>query len=155
VTPVLQALVLAERIYEDKHTGRKIIAGTMRHVTLIKKDEATSEKIGPSGESVTIVRGGIAGSPFAYVSLTGVFDETVLTLQFVSLTRNKVMFVTKVTVRCKDRLETVEIVSALPELGIPEPGVYAFEVICEGEILGSTRLVARVKSEDPEPDSED
>lgn len=146
--PVLQALILAERIYEDRSSGRKIIAGTITELGLIPlahtKGETAAVSL-PDGttKNIRLIRGGIAGSPSVYISLTGVFDGTILGLQFVSLSKNKVLFGTDITLKCEDRLETIELALSLPELNLPGPGIYAFEVICEGEIIGSARIVAK------------
>lgn len=137
--PVLQALVLAEHVYQDT-SGKKIIAGTFNRVRFTRKP-LLREVEQPDGTKRQIFPGGMhGGSPFAYVSLTDVSEKTVLLFQFVNLTKNVVLFGKQLTVDCKDRLATVELVLPLPPLGIAEEGVYAFEVVCEGEILGSSRI---------------
>jgi Family of unknown function (DUF6941) len=143
VKPVLQALVLAERIYQDI-SGKKIIAGTF-HGIVIRRGPPIKEETDDEGTVVRrTIRGGTdGGSPYAYVSLTDVCDNTQLCLQFVNLTKNEVMFKQDITVRCADRLQTVEIVAALPTLRVPEAGTYAFEIVCEEEIIGSHRLIAK------------
>jgi hypothetical protein len=46
----------------------------------------------------------------------------------------------KIVVRCEDRLATVEL--AIPLLPLPiVKGVFALEVLCEGELLGSHKIV--------------
>lgn len=135
--PVLQALVLAEHVYQDK-TGKHIIAGTFNALQLKEKTPAQTG----TGER-PMLKGGQPGSPYAYISLTDVCNGTKLTLQFISLTRNHVIFETHIEVECFDRLATVEIVAALPHLSVSEPGVYAFEVVCEEEVIGSHRIVAK------------
>ncbi len=129
--PILQALVLAERVYvlED---GRKAICGTFTGIKL---------KIGTEDdERPEYVRGGQSGAPWAYISLTGVCDNTELLLQFVSLKRNHVIFEQQITISGKNRLSTVELVCGLPHLHVSEAGIYAFDIVCEGEILGSYRI---------------
>lgn len=148
--PVIQALVVAERIYVDHDTRRKVIAGTITELWIVKRTAVESNL--DDGRKVVSVS--IQGSPYAYLSLTSVQDGTTLGLQFVSLKRNKVMFGTDITLNCKDRLETIEIAVALPELNLPEPGVYAFEVICDGEIIGSARIVARDVGEQSDDNQE-
>ena len=139
--PVLQALVLAEHVYQDI-SGKKIIAGTFNGVRFSRKP-LTREVEQPDGTKKRLVPGGLhGGSPFAYVSLTDVGENTSLLFQFVNLTKNEVLFGKQVTVDCKDRLATVEIVLPLPPLNIAEAGVYAFELVCEGEIVGSCRISA-------------
>lgn len=139
--PVLQALVLAEHVYQDV-TGKKVIAGTFNRIRfsrtpLVKNVEQAD------GTQKTLIPGGMhGGSPYAYVSLTDVCENTVLQLQFVNLTKNAILFSKELTVNCQDRLATVELVFPLPPLPIHESGSYAFEVVCEGNILGSCRIKA-------------
>ncbi len=139
--PVLQALVLAEHVYQDV-SGKKVIAGTFNRVRFTKKPLSQHVKTPEGGTGVIIPGGMQGGSPYAYLSLTDVCDQTELTLQFVNLTSNKTLLGKKVVVNVSDRLATVELVLPLPALPIDEPGTYAFEVVCEGDILGSYRIAA-------------
>ncbi len=139
--PVLQALVLAEHVYEDK-SGKKIIAGTFNSVHFSKKPSALDVNF-PDGTKGNAMLGGVnAGSPYAYISMTDLCDGTELTLQFVNLGKNEVLFSTKITADGNARLGTTEIVAPLPSLPIAEEGTYAFEILCEDEILGSHRITA-------------
>ena len=140
VKPVLQALVVADRIYEDK-AGKKIIVGTFNSWMFSRKP--TVEHVEhPNGTKGQIIFGGMqAGSPSAYLSLTDVCDGTKLLLRFVNLTKNIVIFSTEGAVQNVNRLEMVELVFPLPVLPIGEAGTYALEVLCEGDILGSWRIV--------------
>jgi hypothetical protein len=141
VKPVLQALVVADHVYQDV-SGKKIIAGTFNTFKFSRKPPV-AEVQGPDGTKQTVVRGGMqGGSPFAYVSLTDVCDGTKLQLQFVNLTRNAVLFGNEVTITNANRLTTVEMVFPLPRLPIQEAGVYALELLCDGDILGSYRITA-------------
>ncbi len=78
-----------------------------------------------------------------YLSLTDVVDGTELTLQMVDATRNRPIFQTDVKINEKDRLATVEIVLPLPRLSafVVKPGTLSFDVLWQGEILGSHRLI--------------
>lgn len=151
VKPVLQALVLAEKVYETTF-GRKIIAATFNQVFISKQDVEPPQ---PVEDGKIRVGAGGPGAPSAYISLTDVVDNTELDLQFVSLTHNEVLFETRITVRCHDRLSTVEIVARLPDLKFPGPGTYAFEVVCEGEIIGTHRVQAIVMPESPDGKDDD
>lgn len=145
--PVLQALVLAERIYTDV-TQKKIIAGTFNLLTIRKK----SVEAKPAEGSVKIEGGGDMGCPSAYISLTDVVDGTEITLQFVNVSKNKVLFGSALKLSGKDRLATVEIVAPLPPLRrfVGEAGTYSFDVVWNGEILGSHRLVVQEEVANPE-----
>jgi hypothetical protein len=142
VKPVLQALVLAERIWHTDD-GRQIIAGTFNAVVI----QPVPEPPTTSTSEPRIAKGGIPGTPSAYISLTDVCDGTKLLLQFVSLTRNQVLFEKEIEVKCKDRLAVIEIVVPLPQLPMHGPGVYAFEIVCEGEVIGSSRIIAKLSEE--------
>lgn len=146
--PVLQALVLAERVYEVVG-GQKVIAGTFNGVKL---RHCVPEEPVAGAEGKTVLVGGRIGSPYAYISLTDVGHNTELQLQFVSLGRNVVLFETKLVVQCDNRLATVEVIVSLPLLHLPEPGTYAFEVVCEGEVIGSHRVIAKMADEDNDED---
>jgi hypothetical protein len=141
VKPVLQALVVADRVYEDRN-GKKIIVGTFNSWGFSKRPPISCIE-NDNGTSTPIIVGGMqAGSPFAYLSLTDICVGTKLTLRFVNLTKNQVLFGTDVTIaQPVDRLQMVELVFPLPVLPITEAGTYALEILCEDEILGSWRIL--------------
>ena len=143
VKPVLQALVVADRIYEDKATGKKIIVGTFGRVFFkppVKRDPGQQIQIPSSGMQ--------AGSPFAYVSITDVHEEAKLVIRYVRLDGEPdeqqaamPLFQTgEMVVKCPDRLAHVELVVPLPPLPAVK-GVFALELLSEGELLGSHRIV--------------
>lgn len=140
--PVLQALVLADHVYQDV-SGKKVIAGTFSGFKFSKKPPV-AEVVRPDGQTQRIITGGTsAGSPYVYMSLTDVCDNTTIQIQFLNLSKNIVLFGNDAIQLPKvDRLANVEVVLPLPVLPITEAGTYALQVICEGEILGSWRVVA-------------
>ena len=77
-----------------------------------------------------------------YLNLTDVVDGTKLLLQFVNIGAQQPLFSTEIVLACKDRLATTEVVLALPMLPIAGKGTFAFEVMCEGELIGSYRIIA-------------
>jgi hypothetical protein len=142
VKPVLQALVLADRVYTDNPSGKKIIAGTFTHFWF-SKSPAYKEVEQPDGTKRRLIAGGLqAGSPWVYLSLTDVVDGTKLLLQFVNIGTQQNLFCTEIILSCKDRLATVEVALPLPMLPIDAKGTYAFEILCEGDPLGSYRILA-------------
>jgi hypothetical protein len=143
----LQALVLAERVYSE-HTGKKIIAGTFNRVFMErKKPKPEGQPNPPEPPSNVLKPGNDPGCPAAYVSLTDVIDGTEVTLQFVNVSKNQVLYEAPTKINCNDRLATVEMAFALPPLGrcITEPGTYSLDIVWRGEILGSHRIVATEK----------
>ena len=142
---VLQALVLAERVYTDT-SGKKIIAGTFNVIRFKKGVPLVHKEEGKDGEVERVVLGGMeAGSPAVYISLTDVVDGTTITLRFINISKNVTIFGADFNLTCNDRLKTIEIVAPLPQLApfLDGPGTYAIEILCEGDILGSHRLLAK------------
>ena len=140
--PVLQALLLAENVWKTID-GRHIIAGTFNAIMFTRKENLSKEVESEDGQKVRLIKGGRRGSPYAFLSLTDVCEDTTLQLQFVSLNKNEVLFRTEIRLQSVNRLATYEIPIELPELNVPEAGTYAFEVVCEGELIGSRRIVAK------------
>jgi hypothetical protein len=144
--PVLQALVLAEHVYTDKASGKKVIAGTFNALRFKHDVPSIHEASFVDGATRPVVEGDTeTGCPYAYISLTDVLDGTTITLQFVYMTQSKVLFSTDFPLKCNDRLRTIEIVAPLPQLSrfIVGAGTYAMEILCHGDILGSHRVLAK------------
>jgi hypothetical protein len=140
--PILQALVVADHVYQDQQTGKKVICGTFNTFKFSRKPPVT-EIQAPDGTKRTVIAGGgQSGSPYAYVNLTDVCDGTKLLLRFVNLNQNAVLFGTEVVINNTNRLGTIELVFPLPRLPIQESGAYALELVCDGDILGSYRITA-------------
>src|ERR1700730_12087286 len=138
VTPVLQALVVADRVYEDKGTGKKIIAGTFSRL-LFKRPQQVEP-----GKPLTVPPSAAqAGPPSAYTSLTDIHGAANLIVRYVRLDGQDgppIFQTDTIAVRCEDRLATVEL--AIPLLPLPiVKGVFALEVLCAGQLLGSHKIV--------------
>ena len=178
--PVLQALLLADHIYQDKDTGKKIIAGTFNSLSISKTKAPTKGAnqgaVGRRTADPDVRRGapdpaaaGAAarspqddlggpqhirprplspaevsrlGNPTAFVSLTDVHGPTDLELRYVDLADHGVLMMVKFRVLSDDPLKTVEAILPVPPLPTPHPGVYALELLCDGEPLGSLRVAA-------------
>ncbi len=74
--------------------------------------------------------------------MTSVRGPTHVTLQFVNLSDNGVLFKIDCDVNCNDPTATVEVVLKLPLLVVPEPGMYAAELLCDEEPIGTYRVKA-------------
>ncbi len=137
--PVLQAMVLADQAYQDRATGKVIIAGTFSRVMFGGQVQAI-----PSPEDAERVRvtGPItrSGSPYLYLALVGVHGQVPLNLKFVDLEDASVLFEAEMTVTSTDPVAVAEFVLPLPLLPIIKPGVYSLDLLHDGEILGSWRV---------------
>ena len=182
--PVLQALLLADHVYQDKDTGKKIIAGTFNSLSISKtkappKDAeqgAVGRGAGDGGQEaggggpqqnlagpqqnlggpqqnlggpqqnrprqLSTAEISRLGNPTAFVSLTDVHGTTDLELRYVDLADQNVLMMLKFRVFSDDPLKTVEAILPVPPLPTPHPGVYALELVCKEEPLGSLRIAA-------------
>jgi hypothetical protein len=141
--PVLQALVLAERVYEDK-SGKKIITGTFNQILVGQVQMPVVEM--PDGTKRPALPGGTdPGCPSLYLSFTDVVDGTDITLQAVNVSKNEVLFQLAFKINVDSRLATVEIILPLPPMSVfaSQIGTLSFDVIWGGEILGSHRLLVK------------
>jgi hypothetical protein len=124
VRPILQALVLADHIYIDAKTGKKIIAGTFNHLS------------SPEFPSF------FGRSTFAFLSLTDVHADVPITLRYVDLSTNETLLELR-DLKMEspgDPLATVEMVIELPRFPMPHPGIFAFEVFAYDEPVGALRV---------------
>jgi hypothetical protein len=165
--PVLQALLVADQIYQDQSTGKYVICGIFGTIFFMPPEDSQEPapqggaepagrsagpgSAGPAGPGAKapashqmplnrIVR---AGSPYAYVSLTEIHGQRPFELRYVDLNENNVIFTFEFTVDCRNPLETVQLSVPLPPLPVPHEGVFALELVCEGNLLGSHRILTR------------
>ena len=87
-----------------------------------------------------------AGSPFAYFSVTELTGRKTFEVRYVDLHDNRVLFQAEVPIECDDPLKTIEVSLPLPRLPLValQERSYALEVLCEGTLLGSHRVLARI-----------
>ena len=155
--PILQALLLADRIYQDTATRKYVIAGTFNKV-IFKRDGAKPRTIVEGDQTKAIVPGGVqAGSPSAYISLTEIRGAVDCILQFVSLASDEAVFQCSFKIECADPLQTVELTLPMPSLP-HKAGMYALELLCNNEPIGSHRVIIEEippKAEDIADDNHD
>jgi len=161
--PVLQALLLAEHVYQDRATGKKIIAGTFNRLNFTRRRPplppppegdvpfAVPPAAPPAGlpEARELHNVISPGSPFAFITLTEVHGTIPLELRYVDLQNNAVLLTPRFQVSCDDPLNTLELTIPIPMLPAPHEGVYALELLHDNEPLGSMRIVA---VENPAPE---
>ncbi len=137
--PVLHAMLLADYVYQDRESGKKIIAGVFDRVAVRKR--RPPDEPPPAQVPMNDVRQ--AGSPYAYISLREVRGRIPLEFRLVSLDSNEVLFrAARMEVVCDDPLKTVELVLPVPPLP-RTPGHYALELLYENELIGSHRVMVQ------------
>lgn len=138
--PTLQALLVADRIYTDKDTGKKIVAGIFNRL-VFAADVTTPIEIEKDGVKQKIIPGGLdAGSPYAYISIIDVRGTQPFELRYVDLSEDRAVFKVEFQVTCNDPLQTIEFVLPLPKLPIEKAGTFALELLCRDDPLGSYRI---------------
>jgi hypothetical protein len=147
--PVLQALVLADHVYQDKLTGKMVIAGTFGRAYFVKaaakqpaETSGASEQVAGQPRKLMWHEVARAGSPFAYISLTEIRGVVPIELRFVDLEENIVLIRAELSVTAKSPLDTAEFTVPLPPLPIPHAGIYALELLTNDEPLGALRVTA-------------
>lgn len=127
--PVLQALVLADQIYADAGSGKKVIAGTFNQLRATQFPAMFSR------------------TTHAFICLTDIQGTVELVLRYVDLRTNEVLMESPgVSVSSDDPLKSVEIVAEVPPFPMPHEGTFAFELHAGGTLLGSLRiLVSKTK----------
>ncbi len=118
--PLLQALLLADHVYQDRATGKYIICGVFSELTFgSPKAQPADDASAAKHIDVPLDRGHVSGSPWAYVSLTELNGEYNFELRYVDLADNAVLLQLKFGLRNSDPLQTAEIVIPLPLLPLP------------------------------------
>ena len=121
--PVLQALVIADRIYTDHPTGKRIICATFSKIFSREFPSVTSF------------------SAFAFILLVDVIGEFVLQLRFVSLHDNQILMESKpMRIQSNDPLTPLDIVVQIPPFPLPRAGIYSFECWTDETMIGSVRI---------------
>jgi hypothetical protein len=138
VKPVLQALILADHIYDDRLTGKKVISGTFNQLSFAKVPKRQVTQGGQ--KKVLVPPGGQIGSPWLYISLTDFRGKARFDIRYVDLKDNKVLFGTAFEAQWDDPLATAEFVLPMPPLPASREGVFALELLCNNELLGALRV---------------
>jgi Family of unknown function (DUF6941) len=152
VKPILQALLIADHVYQDKVTGKKIVAGIFRNLYYQTSPPQPSSEPGEGNQQSKIVRvaagGQRAGSPFCYISLTEVHGEQEFELRYVDLHDDKPLIQTTFSVNASSPVDTVEAIIPLPALPVGKAGTFSFELLWHNEPIGAHRIqVTEIKPE--------
>ena len=142
--PVLQALLVADHVYEDKATSKKVVAGIFHAMYFARREVEQQVDLKGGKVKIEIPPGGMkAGSPFSYISLTDIIGKQEFDLRYVRLRDDKTIFEAHFQIDCSDPLATVEVMLPLPPLPANQPGIYALELLWNQEPLGSYRIAVR------------
>lgn len=143
--PILQSLLLADHVYQDKSTSKFVICGVFSRVYFNFVQPAQKEKTTEEGRLELIPPGAsyqLIGSPFAYINLIELHAVQGMELRFVDLADNAVSMRIKFMIGAPDPLSAVEVAIPLPPLHVTHPGSYALELLCDEVLLGMHRVIA-------------
>ena len=121
--PVLQAIVLADHIHVDQMSSKTYILGTFNQIFAKAFPSKLSEPI------------------WLFISLTEVTGQVSIKVQFRNLANYRIVRSTTVNVESPNKpRDTLDLRVRLRDVPLPEAGLFAFEVVCEEELLGSLRV---------------
>ncbi len=131
LSPVLQTIVLADHVYIDALTQKKVIAGTFSRLRSPRFPAKLARNTG------------------AYLVLANCHGQIRLQIRYVDLQDESVLMETsELVIQTDDPLQTHEVVMEVPPFLMPHEGQYRFEVYCNGNQIGGIRLVVE-KIENP------
>lgn len=140
VSPRIQAMILAEKVYQDVLTKQYVIAGTFNSMKLRKAQPPKESATGQRTVSVNDVRR--AGNPWLFLSITELQAEVQFTIRIVYLVDNSVLCEANFRLSSEDRLATKELAVPLPSFSFRGAGHYAVEVFAADEMIGTYRVIA-------------
>lgn len=153
--PMLQALVLADHIYQDKATGKMVVAGTFNRLNVFTGQPPQQGPPKPDQLRKLGFREICkVGSPWAYISLTELHGTVPLQLRYVDLNDNAVLVRVELSVKSGSPLDTVEVAVQLPVLPTPHAGTYALELLSGNEPVGSHRVTVAAMPPPDQPPGE-
>jgi len=155
--PVLQAMVIADNVYEDRVTGKHVIAGTFTGIAIkpaLQKTPEQEHHDQPSGQTLRRIQDPrVMGVPWLYLALTEVYGEVQIELRYVDLSDSTLHFSVKLTLSSKDPVAVSEYTIPLPMFPATKVGEFSLDALYENEILGSWRISVR-NLENPSSESE-
>lgn len=156
IKPVLHAMVLADHVYQDRRSGKSVIAGTFTKIVFQPNTEEQEPIIDP--DTTVNIQDAVdgkkpktypaffdMGSPHMYLALSGVRNDIVLEIRLVDLADAKVLMEGEmpITVKVRDPVAVIEVAVPLPRLPIPrKAGHYSVDLLWHGEQLGAWRIDA-------------
>jgi len=122
-SPVLQALVLADHIYTDEGSSKRIICGTFSKISCLSFPAIYNQ------------------TTWVFVLLVDVTGEINLQFRFVSLANDEILMQSSpIKIQALDKLTPLDIAIQIPPFPLPRAGIYSFECYADGTMIGSVRL---------------
>jgi hypothetical protein len=123
----LQALILADHIYQDHVTGKYVIAGTFHQLNIAQFPSTFARSIG-----VFVSFRGVTGHNKLNLAVVDPLDDTVLiqtpTFEFDWTDENR----------------PVELAVEVPPMPLPHAGQYSFRLLVNDTFVAETYIVARL-----------
>ena len=153
MNPRVQAILIADKVYEDKSTGKKVVAGIFDKIGFVNPEQIQERLAaqGVEGAERKILGGMSSGSPTCYMRLIDVRGEQSFVLRYVYVNEDQVLFRTEFRITSNDPLQAVDVVLPLPVLPTDKAGTFALELVWNDEVLGSHRIISQ---EIPHPEGE-
>lgn len=124
--PVIQAVLLADRVRIDPRTGKQDVVGVFAKIAAARFPTSLGRET------------------FMFLSITNITGPVRVWLRYRSLEDGVVLMeseaATAGSIAAASPTETVSIVLRLGVLPIPHPGVYVHEVLYDGVVIGSYRV---------------
>ena len=143
--PVLQAMVLADHVYQDKFSGKFIIAGTFSVIFRGQKVAAPNDGPTEIEGDVQKIQGLVTevGSPYLYLALTEIHEKVPLKLKLIDLSDASVLLEAEFSVIAQDPTQLTEAILPMPKLPIANFGTYSLDLLHDEETLGTWRLYVK------------
>jgi hypothetical protein len=139
--PHVQAILVADRVYVDEQTKKKIIVGIFR---TLQKNSIKPTLSDNNTRQIEIPSHGMdSGSPWAFISITNIRDADTFALHYIDLLDDRIYLEVKFSVsKPASPTQVVDIVIPLPRLPIPErkTGVCELALIWRKEPIGRFKV---------------
>lgn len=124
MSPTLQALLVADHIYQDNGSGKYVIAGTFHQIKVPAFPTTLSRTVG------------------VFVCVSGVEGDVDVGLEFLDSERGEVLIrSSSFGFHCEDPALPVEFAVEIPPLPLPRPGHYAMRLAANGIVLGEAPVI--------------
>jgi hypothetical protein len=141
--PILQSIILAEKVYQDIKSKNYVIAGIFSSYLHFQAELTES----PSGEKTPVPTAfrrlpypTQAASPVLFLAITECHGKTKVEVQYVNRKTQAVLYNWFAEIDSKDPLELVHLPIDLPLLKVEKDGLFGFDVFGNGDFIGSLKF---------------